>query len=101
MARCLNCDASIPSVEDYCSGQCKREYEKSTQGAGQINSFMVYDPIFEWVEIAPSRYMIHCWYRSRAGVVYYNREPTSFRELPFCFITKPMDMSHVLQISLT
>lgn len=27
MARCLNCDAPIPSVEDYCSQLCKRAYE--------------------------------------------------------------------------
>ena len=31
MSRCLNCDEAVPSVEDFCSGSCQREYSDRRQ----------------------------------------------------------------------
>lgn len=62
-----------------------------------VNRGPVIDPIFEWVKIGPGTYMVHCWYQAPDGVVYYNREITSFEFLPF--VSLPMDATQVGQIN--
>lgn len=44
---------------------------------------MVHDPIFEHVEIDGRVHVVNCWYQALNGAVYFNRNRTPYRELPF------------------